>query len=144
MNGCVNRKSQWSFCQSRGFAETCSPTLQLTNMVHGRTDGNATKKTRLQHKSVLSNSDGNPQAPLRLPIQFEYIHVAAAPRHPSAYTIYALYCFDRARPTLLVPKSYTEYHFLKKASPRMARGPAGSGMSMPKNDDIHEPCTSSM
>ncbi len=31
---------------------------------------------------------------------------------------------------LLVPKSYTEYHFLKKESPRMASGPIGSVRSV--------------
>ena len=37
--------------------------------------------------------------------------------------------FDLASPTELVPRSYTEYHFRKKASPRMAKGPTGSGIS---------------
>lgn len=41
------------------------------------------------------------------------------------------YFLARAKPILLVPRSYTEYHFLRKASPKMARGPAGSGKSIP-------------
>jgi hypothetical protein len=49
-----------------------------------------------------------------------------------------------ARPTALLPRSYTEYHFLRKASPRMARGPAGSGMSKPMKELMQLPCTSRM
>ena len=34
-----------------------------------------------------------------------------------------------ARPTLFELRSYTEYHLLRKASPKMASGPTGSGKS---------------
>ena len=79
-------------------------------------------------------------------------------RSNSSPTIHMLYCLARARPTLSVPRSYTEYHFLKKASPRIANGPTGSGKSadhthmsstlsidaevdlpMPKKDEMQEP-----
>jgi hypothetical protein len=51
---------------------------------------------------------------------------------------------EGARPTLSLPRSYTEYHFLRNASPRMAIGPGGEGKSMPMNDEMQEPWTSRM
>lgn len=54
------------------------------------------------------------------------------------------YYLAGARPTLLVPRSYTEYHLRKNESPRMARGPAGAGMSMPKKDEMQDPWISKM
>ena len=47
-----------------------------------------------------------------------------------------------ARPTELLPRSYTLYHFLKKASPRMAKGPTGSGKSIPMKALMQLPWTS--
>lgn len=37
-----------------------------------------------------------------------------------------------------------EYHFRRKASPRMTKGPAGGGMSKPENAEMQDPCTSRM
>jgi hypothetical protein len=37
--------------------------------------------------------------------------------------------FAAARPTVFLPRSYTEYHFRRNASPRIAKGPTGSGKS---------------
>lgn len=44
-----------------------------------------------------------------------------------------------ARPTALLPRSYTLYHLRKKESPKMAKGPTGSGKSIPMKELMQEP-----
>lgn len=63
---------------------------------------------------------------------------------PSSPDSYISIYFEAARPTAPFSRSYTLYHLLRNASPRIANGPTGSGISIPIKVETQLPPISRM
>lgn len=91
--------------------------------------------TMSQNYTLLSPSLASPPNPLNQP----------PPTSTSSLELLNIpIYFAAARATAPFSRSYTLYHLLRKASPRMANGPTGSGISIPMKVDTQLPPISRM
>ena len=114
-----------------------------TQWTRRATMGDAMGKTSFTSFNHLDRRPDQPSP--SAPLYTHHIYTS----HPQISTLKPInppsaHALASASPTLPSARSYTLYHFLRKASPRMASGPAGSGMSMPMKALMQLPWTSRM